>query len=72
MFANSLKNPVPPSLVAAKILEVAQSGTSQLRHPVGPDAIPLLQMRSRQTDEEWIDMNAADDATFFARLSGSN
>jgi NAD(P)-dependent dehydrogenase (short-subunit alcohol dehydrogenase family) len=68
MFANALKNPVPPSLVAAKILEVAESGTSQLRHPVGPDAIPLLQMRSQMTDEEWVDTNAADDATFFARI----
>ncbi len=72
MFSNALKNPVPPSLVAAKILEVAQSGTWQLRHPVGPDAVPLLEMRSQQTDEDWIDMNAADDATFFARLGGSS
>ncbi len=72
MFSNSLANPVPPSLVAAKILEVARSETWQLRHPVGPDAVPFLQMRAQRTDEDWIDMNAADDATFFARLTGSN
>jgi len=61
---------VPPSLVADKILEIAESGTWQLRHPVGPDAAPLLQWRSQMTDEEWIDVNAGDDATFFGRLGG--
>ena len=70
LFAGSLKNPVPPSLVADKILEIAESGTWQLRHPVGPDAAPLLQWRSQMTDEEWIDVNAGDDATFFGRLGG--
>ncbi len=70
LFAGSLKNPVPPSLVAEKILEIAESGTWQLRHPVGPDAAPLLQWRSQMTDEEWIDVNAGDDATFFGRLGG--
>lgn len=71
LFANSLKNPVPPSLVAEKILEVAESGSWQLRHPVGPDAVPLLQWRGQMTDEEWVDVNAGDDATFFGRLGGA-
>ena len=71
LFSNSLQNPVPPSLVAAKILEIAESGTWQLRHPVGPDAVPLLQWRSQLTDEDWVDIQAGDDATFFARLGGS-
>jgi NAD(P)-dependent dehydrogenase (short-subunit alcohol dehydrogenase family) len=69
VFSNSLQNPVPPSLVAQKILDVAESGTWQLRHPVGPDAIPLLQFRNQMTDEEWIDVSAGSDANFFARLS---
>jgi NAD(P)-dependent dehydrogenase (short-subunit alcohol dehydrogenase family) len=69
MFTNALQQPVPPSLVAEKILEVVDSGTWQLRHPVGPDAIPLIERRKGMTDEEWISVNAADDATFFARLS---
>lgn len=72
LFSDALKNPVPPSLVAGKILEVAESGTWQLRHPVGPDAVPLLQWRNQMTDEEWVDLNAGDDATFFARLRGSS
>lgn len=69
LFSNSLKNPVPASIVAAKILEVAESDSWQLRHPVGPDAVPFLQWGTRMTDEEWVDTQAGDDATFFARLS---
>ena len=72
LFANSLKNPVPPSLVAEKILEVAQSEGWQLRHPVGPDAAGFLGWRKNMTDEEWIEMNAGDDASFFSRLGGTN
>lgn len=71
MFIGALKNPVPPSIVAGKILEIAESGTWQLRHPVGPDAIPFLQWRNGMTDEEWVEMNAGDDATFFARLGAA-
>jgi NAD(P)-dependent dehydrogenase (short-subunit alcohol dehydrogenase family) len=70
LFENSLKNPIPPSLVAEKILEVADSGTWQLRHPVGPDAQPFIQWRTQMTDEDWVDMNAGDDAAFFAKLTG--
>jgi NAD(P)-dependent dehydrogenase (short-subunit alcohol dehydrogenase family) len=69
MFTESLKNPVPPSLVAKKILEIAESGTWQLRHPTGPDAVPFLQWRGGMSDEEWVALNAGDDATFFSRLS---
>src|SRR5271169_2006122 len=41
LFTASLKHPVPPSLVGHKILEIVESGTWQLRHPVGPDAAPF-------------------------------
>ena len=72
LFAGALKDPVPPSLVAQKILEIAESGTWQLRHPVGPDALPFLQWRSQMADEAWVEMNAGDDETFFSRLAESN
>jgi len=36
LFTASLKNPVPPPLVAQRILQVAENGTWQLRHLVGP------------------------------------
>jgi len=68
MFAASLQHPTPPSLVANKILEVAESGTWQLRHPVGPDAAPFLQWRAKMTDEQWVDLNASDDETWYRSL----
>jgi len=68
LFEASLKNPAPPSLVAQKILEIAESGTWQLRHPVGPDAVPFLQWRSGMTDEEWVSLHASDDDTWYRRI----
>ncbi len=68
LFQASLANPVPPSLVAQKILEITESGTWQLRHPVGPDAAPFLQWRNQMTDEEWVDLNSSDDDTWYRRI----
>ncbi len=68
LFTSSLENPTSPALVAQKILQIAESGTWQLRHPVGPDAVPFLQWRSNMTDEEWVDLNAGSDENFFDRL----
>lgn len=59
---------MPPSLVAQKILEVAESGTWQLRHPVGPDAVPFLEWRRSMADEEWVDLFASEDETWYRRL----
>ncbi len=69
MFATSLKNPVPPTIVADKILEIAENDTNQLRHPVGPDAIPFLEWRASMTDEEWVDWHAVDDDTWYEALA---
>jgi NAD(P)-dependent dehydrogenase (short-subunit alcohol dehydrogenase family) len=68
LFAASLKNPAPPSLVADKIREIIESGTWQFRHPVGPDALPFLGWRNSMTDEEWVSLNSADDDTWYARM----
>lgn len=68
MFAAALRNPVPPAVVAQKILEVAHSGTPQLRHLVGPDAATLVDWRRQMTDEEWMEINGPDDNIFFTRL----
>src|SRR5256885_858294 len=59
LFTASLKQPAQPSLVADKVREIIESGTWQLRHPVGPDALPFLSWRKSMTDEEWVDLNAA-------------
>jgi NAD(P)-dependent dehydrogenase (short-subunit alcohol dehydrogenase family) len=68
LFVASLKNPPPPSLVAQKILEIAQGDTWQLRHPVGPDAAGFLGWRASMTDEDWVALNAADDETWYKRI----
>ncbi|MEJ7710930.1 MAG: SDR family NAD(P)-dependent oxidoreductase [Pyrinomonadaceae bacterium] len=44
MFTASLHNPTSPLLVGQKILDIIESGTWQLRHPVGPDAEPFSAM----------------------------
>lgn len=65
LFAASLKTPTSASLVADKILEIADSESWQLRHPVGPDAIPFLQWRASMTDEQYVDWNAANDDDWY-------
>ncbi len=56
----SLKQPVSPSVVADKIVEIVQSKTWKLRHTVGPDAEPLLQYRASMTDEQWVDLQSVE------------
>ncbi len=68
LFASVLKTPTLPSVVADKILEVASSDTWQLRHPVGPGAVPFLTWCKSLTDEEWVDWGALDDDAWYARL----
>lgn len=65
LFTASLKTPTHPSIVAEKILEIAESNSWQLRYPVGPDALPFLQWRASMTDEEYVDWNAATDEDWY-------
>ncbi len=71
MFRASLENPTSPTLVADSILNVVQSGTWELRHPVGPDAIPFLDWRASMTDEQWVDWNAAPDDVWYDAVQES-
>ena len=57
-FNASLKQPISPLLVADKIVEIVESKTWKLRHPVGPDAEPLLAFRASMTDEQWVDLHS--------------
>lgn len=68
LFQVALSTPASPSLVAQKILEIAEGGTWQLRHPVGPDAQGFLDWRKGMTDEEWVALHASDDETWYARI----
>lgn len=68
LFAASLETPTSPTLVADKILEVANENNWKLRHPVGPDAAPFIEWRASMNDEEWIDWNAASDTDWYASV----
>lgn len=65
LFIASLQTPVSATLVADKMLEIAESQTWQLRHPVGPDAEPFLGWRASMNDEEWVNWNAANDEDWY-------
>jgi NAD(P)-dependent dehydrogenase (short-subunit alcohol dehydrogenase family) len=68
LFTETLKNPTPASVVAEKVLEIADTDTWQLRHPVGPDAAPFLGWRSAMSDEEWVAWGALDDDAWYERV----
>jgi NAD(P)-dependent dehydrogenase (short-subunit alcohol dehydrogenase family) len=68
LFAASLDTPTSPTLVADKILEIANDNNWKLRHPVGPDAAPFLEWRASMTDEEWVDWNATNDEDWYASV----
>jgi NAD(P)-dependent dehydrogenase (short-subunit alcohol dehydrogenase family) len=65
LFTASLQNPASPLLVGQKILDIIESNTWQLRHPVGPDAEPFLQWRASMTDQQWVDWGAAEDDKWY-------
>jgi NAD(P)-dependent dehydrogenase (short-subunit alcohol dehydrogenase family) len=69
IFAAALQNPTSAYVVAEKIREIVEGETWQLRHPVGPDAAPLLAKRAAMTDEQWVDSQGnRDDADWAARF----
>jgi NAD(P)-dependent dehydrogenase (short-subunit alcohol dehydrogenase family) len=68
LFNASLKNPAPPSIIAAAIKNIIESGTWKLRHPCGPDAEPFLGWRASMSDEQWIDLNSLDADDFRQRV----
>jgi NAD(P)-dependent dehydrogenase (short-subunit alcohol dehydrogenase family) len=68
LFRASLGQPARPSIVAAAIKNIIESGTWKLRHPVGPDAEPFLRWRAAMTDEQWVDFNALDAEDFQKRV----
>jgi NAD(P)-dependent dehydrogenase (short-subunit alcohol dehydrogenase family) len=69
LFSSSLQHPVPPLLVGEKIRDIIESETWQLRHPVGPDAVPFIEWRKAMSDEEWIKMQSVeDDELWYSRI----
>jgi NAD(P)-dependent dehydrogenase (short-subunit alcohol dehydrogenase family) len=68
MFQASLDRPTPPTVVAEKIRDIIESGTTKLRHPVGPDAEPFLGWRASLTDEQWVEWGALPDDAWYERV----
>lgn len=68
LFVAALKQPTPPGVVADKLVEIADGGSWQFRHPVGPDAAPFMQWRASLSDEAWVEWGALDDDAWYARL----
>ena len=48
------RNSVPAGVVAEKIYEAATDGTDQLRYPATPDAVALLEKRTKEDDATFI------------------
>ncbi len=68
LFRASLEKPVSRFVVGEKIREIIDSGTWQLRHPVGPDAAGLLAWRASMTDEQWVEWGAISDDEWVAYI----
>ena len=71
LFVAALQTPVSAALVGDKMVEIAESGTWQLRHPVGPDAEPFLGWRASMNDEEWVNWNAANDEDWYIAVQNT-
>jgi NAD(P)-dependent dehydrogenase (short-subunit alcohol dehydrogenase family) len=71
LYAALLKTAVAPSVVAEKILEIAESDTQQFRHAASPDALPFLEWRKSMTDEQWIDWHAMNDKDWYPAVEST-
>ena len=69
LFEKSNEAPRSPYIVAEKIGEVIGNGNGRLRHPVGPDAEPILGWRRSMTDEEWVAFGGLDNKTWSERVT---
>ena len=57
-----------PQVVGQKVREIVESGTWQLRHPVGPDAEPFLAWRESMNDEKWVQWSAQSDSDWLTSV----
>ena len=47
------------------MLEISDSNSWKLHHPVGPDVQPFIDWRKSMTDEEWINWNSTNDEDWY-------
>jgi NAD(P)-dependent dehydrogenase (short-subunit alcohol dehydrogenase family) len=67
-FSASRTKASSPYLVSAKIQQIVESESWQLRYPVGADAVSIIDWRASKTDEEIINLGAESDADYKARM----
>lgn len=67
-FVAALKQPTASGVVADKLVEIAEGGSWQFRHLVGPRAAPFMQWRAALSDEAWVEWGALDDDAWYARV----
>ena len=59
----------PTSITSARMLEIMESDSDQLRWPAGPDAEPYFAWRGSMSDEEWVAYHGvAKDETWYAAI----
>ncbi len=66
-FRASLQHSVSPYVVGEAIRDIA-AGNGKLRHPVGPDAAPLIASRAATSDEDWVASQAVSDREWAERV----
>ena len=72
MFASTLAAGAgTPEMVAEKVCQIVDSGTWDLRHPVGPDAEPFLAWRRSLDDEKWVQWGAQSDADWLQAVKAN-
>ncbi|MEJ7770147.1 MAG: SDR family oxidoreductase [Chitinophagaceae bacterium] len=67
-FAASVENHVSPEKVAIVVDDIIEGRSTKFRNPAGPDAVPLLQFRASQTDEEWVASTNIDNETWISAM----
>jgi NAD(P)-dependent dehydrogenase (short-subunit alcohol dehydrogenase family) len=65
-FAAALKTPSSPFEVANTVRDVVDGKSSKFRNTTGSDGAKLILRRKGKTDEEWVSLGAASDATWVA------
>ena len=61
IFAASLENPVPASVIGDQVRDIVADESWQLRYPGGPAAAAIMGWRASMTDEQYIAFGALDD-----------
>jgi len=69
MFEAALESPTSPAAVADTVRDIMESGTTRLRHPVGPGAEGFLGWRASMSDDEWVAWGALADDEWYDRVS---